>query len=70
MEHLLTQIVPPSADWLRRVRNFGVWLDVWSERRALDQLDARMLADIGITDSEARHESQRAPWDLPQNRIY
>lgn len=40
-------------------------LDVWRQRRALARLDARMLADIGVTEAEALKEAARPIWDLP-----
>ncbi len=33
-------------------------------RRHLMTMDARMLADIGISASQARHEASRKPWDI------
>jgi len=33
-------------------------------RRELAELDPRMLRDIGLTEPQARAETQRAPWDL------
>lgn len=35
------------------------------QRRALAQLDARALADVGITQSDAKTEAQRPVWDVP-----
>lgn len=37
-------------------------------RRQLAQLDARMLADIGLGRAEALAEADRAPWDLAKRR--
>jgi len=37
-------------------------------RRALVELDDRMLADIGTTHDAALREAARAPWDLEQPR--
>lgn len=51
---------------LNRIR---LALDLWSERRSLDRLDARMLADIGLEGWQARQEAARAPWDVPGNRL-
>lgn len=48
--------------WLRRV------LQAVETRRHLAEMDGRMLADIGITRSEAREEAGRAPWDLTPPR--
>ena len=37
-------------------------------RRQLAEMDRRMLADIGISRSEALNEASRAPWDLAPRR--
>lgn len=34
-------------------------------RRRLEELDAYLLRDIGLTESEARHEAERPFWDAP-----
>lgn len=34
------------------------------ERRALAQMDPRMLADIGLSRAEAEAEINRKPWDI------
>ena len=36
-------------------------------RQALAELDARALADIGVTEAEARREATRPVWDVPVN---
>jgi uncharacterized protein YjiS (DUF1127 family) len=36
-------------------------------RQALADLDANALADIGITEAEARREATRPVWDVPTN---
>lgn len=36
-------------------------------RQALADLDARALADIGVTEAEARREATRPVWDVPTN---
>lgn len=41
---------------------------VASERRALADVDERMLADMGISPEGAAHESARPFWDVPGNR--
>jgi uncharacterized protein YjiS (DUF1127 family) len=49
--------------WLRRS------LRAIQSRRHLTEMDRRMLADIGISRSEALAEAARAPWDLaPRQR--
>ncbi|MBW6401592.1 DUF1127 domain-containing protein [Roseomonas sp. HJA6] len=49
-------------DWLRRI------LQAVESRRQLAEMDRRMLADIGISRSEALEEAARAPWDLTPPR--
>jgi len=39
-------------------------LSVWRQRRALAQLDAARLDDIGLTPTEARREASRPFWAL------
>ena len=34
------------------------------ERRALAQMDSRMLADIGLSRAQAEAEINRKPWDI------
>jgi uncharacterized protein YjiS (DUF1127 family) len=45
-------------------RTLALALRVASTRKALPDLDDRMLADIGITREEALAEAARAPWDI------
>lgn len=65
----VSQAVPASAqrgtgwiDWLRRI------LHAVESRHHLAEMDRRMLADIGISRSEALEEAARAPWDLAPPR--
>jgi uncharacterized protein YjiS (DUF1127 family) len=37
------------------------------QRSRLADLDPHMLADIGLTEDEARHESRRTVWDVPRH---
>lgn len=59
----------------RRVRPVGVLnrirlaLDLWSERRTLDTLDARMLEDIGLERWQAEREAAKSLWDVPLTRL-
>jgi len=39
-------------------------LNIQSERKALAGLDARLLADIGVSAQDAGIEAQRPMWDL------
>jgi uncharacterized protein YjiS (DUF1127 family) len=38
-------------------------------RRAIARMDARMLADIGLSQGEAMHEASRRPWDTVPRRF-
>lgn len=37
-------------------------------RRALRDLDPRLLDDLGVSRADALHEAARAPWDLKPPR--
>lgn len=39
-----------------------LWGSVIAERRAIDQLDAHLLADIGISRARAHQEAKRPFW--------
>lgn len=55
----------PARGLLRRIR---LWIRVAGERRALAELDARALRDIGLSREDARREIARPFWDLPDWR--
>ena len=40
-------------------------LSVWRSRRALAQLDAHALADIGVSAKSAHTEAGKPIWDVP-----
>ena len=40
------------------------WHETWRQRRALARLDARMLADVGLTADTAQREVARPFWDI------
>lgn len=48
----------------------GAMIGIHRERRSLEQLDAALLEDIGITRDQARAEARRNAWDVPAHRIY
>jgi hypothetical protein len=50
------------SDFTRRV---GLALIAKRQRAQLAQLDATLLADIGITFHQAHTEAARAAWDVP-----
>lgn len=41
--------------------------EVYRSRRALAQLDASALRDVGISTSQANAETARPLWDIPAN---
>jgi len=43
------------------------YLALWRQRRALAKMDARQLADIGVTRDQARAEAARPLWDVPSH---
>jgi len=47
----------------RLCRHFGAMRQAMASRRALARMDDRMLADIGLSQSEAAFEMNRKPWD-------
>lgn len=59
--HTAAAIGQAAAAWLGALR---AALRVASTRRALAEMDDRMLADIGLTRAEALREAGRRPWDL------
>lgn len=40
-------------------------LALWRSRRALAQLDARALKDIGVSPEQANREAALTVWDVP-----
>lgn len=63
----------PAMDFVRqaaaRVAQLHTALVVARERRALMQLDERMLKDIGIGRSEAYHEASKPFGDVSNRRL-
>ncbi|MEM9319257.1 MAG: DUF1127 domain-containing protein [Pseudomonadota bacterium] len=41
--------------------------DLWRQRRALSQLDDRLLRDVGLTQEQAKAEIKRPIWDAPSS---
>jgi uncharacterized protein YjiS (DUF1127 family) len=54
--------VPTLPPFMAILRNFAA---LYSQRKSLAALDARMLDDIGVDALEARAEAQRPFWDVP-----
>lgn len=59
----------PSLFASTRRHAFGLmdYIALWRQRRALAAMDARQLADIGITRDQARTEAARPFWDVPSH---
>lgn len=55
--------------FLNRFRGLRLsrWRALARQRADLEQLDARLLRDIGVTPDDARHEARRLPWDAPDH---
>ncbi|GAB5375625.1 MAG: DUF1127 domain-containing protein [Acuticoccus sp.] len=68
MQTVLTRGYAPRATQSTLFGRLRLWLDLWSERRALAQLDRRMLADLGIDADAAMLEASRPMWDVPRLR--
>lgn len=60
---------PRGVRFAALARRIRLFLDIWSERRTLEKLDARLLADIGLERWQAAEEAGRNPWDVPGNRL-
>ena len=58
---------PGLAAWTRRAIELVLgWQEVARHRRALLELDERLLKDIGITRADAEREASRPFWDPAQ----
>lgn len=56
-------IITPSIAWLARLpHTLRLWQQRARSRRQLAQLDARLLADAGISPSERQEELRRPFW--------
>ena len=47
------------------LKSLATRLSLWKSRRDLAQLDARLLADIGVSPVDAEREAQLGVWDVP-----
>jgi uncharacterized protein YjiS (DUF1127 family) len=70
----LTLAVPRLRRYRLRLplRAFLAWVQAVRQdartRRELGAMDARMLADIGVSTATAAHEANRRPWDVSAPR--
>lgn len=67
--HTLTLFAPvltwPNPRLL--ARRWADWRALARQRAELAHLDAARLADIGVTEAEARAEAERPFWDAPRH---
>jgi uncharacterized protein YjiS (DUF1127 family) len=47
------------------INRVSYWAALARQRRALAALDARLLADVGLTATAAKAEANRSFWDVP-----
>ncbi|KJZ19710.1 DUF1127 domain-containing protein [Loktanella sp. S4079] len=52
---------------LRPMTRLRDYLALARQRRQLLRLDAQQLADIGLSQTQAIAEAERAPWDVPEH---
>ncbi len=57
--------VRPAASPARSRFSLATLFDVWRSRRALAQLDASRLDDIGLSAKRAAKEAAKPVWDVP-----
>ncbi len=62
-----TRILLPLPRNLRKA--WAIRQNLARSRRALGQLDAQALRDIGLSPAAAQAEAQRPIWDVPANWI-
>ena len=50
-------------------QRLGLWsyITLWKQRRALSDMEDWQRRDLGLSDHEIEVESNRAPWDAPDN---
>lgn len=60
-------VTPATLPRLHPLRLFGAIASLYRQRRALAELDDRLLDDIGVTKTQARREAERPVWDVPQH---
>lgn len=65
----LSILLQPGAPVMAKLAvGFAVLVTLWATRRrtrrALSQLDARLLRDVGLTPTQANQEARRVFWKL------
>ncbi|MEP0564713.1 MAG: DUF1127 domain-containing protein [Paracoccaceae bacterium] len=46
-----------------------LFLSIWRERNALNELSPHLLQDIGVSEAQAKAEASRPVWDAPARWI-
>jgi uncharacterized protein YjiS (DUF1127 family) len=65
-----TRLAEPLGSWLRAgLATILHWQELAGQRRALLSMDERLLKDIGLTRTEARHVAARIPGDEMRRRL-
>ena len=55
----------PMTSWIDIASNaLARWVDAARSRQSLDELDAHLLRDIGLTREEARREADKFFWQV------
>lgn len=62
---ILLHSAPAPLSAGRILRSLWYRLQLRQTRQRLADLDAHMLADIGLTEAQARREAARPLWDAP-----
>jgi len=62
---LSISITRPSARRRASAVSLADFFALWQQRRALANMPAERLSDIGLTRADAAHEAARPFWDLP-----
>jgi uncharacterized protein YjiS (DUF1127 family) len=68
---MTTRMMSFALPRVRRQRRAGAlatlfgFFEVSRQRRALLDLDAHLMEDLGLTEADVRREANKAPWDIP-----
>ncbi|MCU0911641.1 MAG: DUF1127 domain-containing protein [Rhodobacteraceae bacterium] len=57
----------PASGGPSTYRRARLALAAWRQRRALADLPAERLSDLGLTEDDVRRETSRPMWDVPQH---
>ncbi|WP_341368770.1 DUF1127 domain-containing protein [Yoonia sp. BS5-3] len=65
VSHAQTSCLAPRADHPTLLQRIANMASVYRQRKALRSLEPHLLADIGITQTEAAQESAKPVWNVP-----